>query len=298
MECRAHSIENASELVFYDMLSTGERPGSPPSMTLLMAVLTLLLQAEDPFPAARQAIRAMYSQPLAERVTLHLSSNKTHYIVGEPIHLKMTLRNTQREAVTGFFVAAPVSPKSEIRYRRRGSEFAVLPYPPYPRREAVYGEATVTRCPAIDVFNTLGPGERMTGESILAFDPVRRSFVLDQPGDYEFQVIYRDLHSEPNAVLESNTLQVVVEPPSSGEELELQAYTQDLALLTQYDPYWSYLQSETLQEAMAFLERFPASVYRQGVEDGLLNALNSRIVGGEATEEERELYDRLKPESP
>ena len=137
----------------------------------------------------------------------------------------------------------------------------------------------------------------MTEENILAFDPARQSFVFDQPGDYEFQLIYRDVPDEPKAVLESSILQVVVEPPSSSEEQELQAYTQDLALLTQFGS-WSAVTSATLKEAIAFIERFPASVYRQEVENGLLRALNSRIVGGKATVEERELYDRLKPESP
>jgi hypothetical protein len=226
---------------------------------------------------------AEYSRPLGEQVTLTLTSDQSSYYVREPIRLKLTLRNVQAKPVHGFFMIGPLSPKAELRYRKADSDFAAFPYP---GRKGGYVETPVV----------LKPEEELTGEVTLTFDHARQSFLLAEPGGYEFQVVYRDAPQMANAVITSNVLAVEVQPAPEEEREALASYSKDLALLAQFDPRWSYVSPEMTRQAAGFLERFPRSPYAHHIRSGLHGALRDRVVRNRAMKEERALYEKLQAE--
>jgi hypothetical protein len=247
-------------------------------MILLILFLSLASAGRD-----HPSIRAHYPRPQSEQVALSLASDRSSYYVREPIRLKLTLKNVQGKPVHGFFIANPLSPKAEIRYRRIGSSFGVFPYP---GRKGGY----------VDSPAMLRPEEELTGEETLTFDSTRQAFVLDEPGEYEFQVIYRDAPQEPNALLESAVLAVQVQPAPDSERGALAAYSKDLAILAQFNPRWTYVSPEVIHLAVEFLDRFPSSPYAHSVRSGLHGALRQRVTRNRATNQEQQLYEKLERE--
>jgi hypothetical protein len=225
-----------------------------------------------------------YTRPLSDQVTLALTAEQNTYYVRESIHLKLTLKNVQSKPVRGFFMISPLSPKAEMRYRRVGSSSFVTF--PYLGRKGGY----------VDSPGTLAPDKELAGEDTLAFDSVRQAFVLDEPGDYEFHVVYRDAPEEPNALLESNVLTVHVQPVPENEREASASYSKDLALLAQFDPRWSYASPELTKRAMEFLDRFPNSPFASHLRQGLEGALHYKVGRNRATKEERALYEKLQAE--
>src|SRR6266536_1138374 len=91
-------------------------------MSLL--VLTLVL-AQAPAPpsqtratAAEKAERAFFDQ-----VSVSLSLDHAVYHVGEPVRLKISMRNGGSTPVRGYLDVLPSSEMTEIYYRRRNGTF-------------------------------------------------------------------------------------------------------------------------------------------------------------------------------
>ncbi len=129
-------------------------------------------------------IRGLYPGPLRDQVTLSLTSDRSSYYLREPIRLTLTLKNVQDQPVRGVFLINPLSPKAVLRYGKAGSTSAAYPYP---GRKGGYGESIVD----------VPPQGEVAGETTLAFDAARGTFVLDEAGQYEFQVIYQDAPQQP-----------------------------------------------------------------------------------------------------
>jgi hypothetical protein len=225
------------------------------------------------------------AKPLREQVTFSLTSDRGTYYVAEPIRLALTLKNVASEPVPGYFAISPMSPKAELRYRHVGGSLIVFPYP---GRRGGY----------VDVPQTLKPDEEVSGAVTLAFDPSRQAPLLDQPGRYEFQVIYDDIPSDRGSRIESNVLVVDVGPDPDSEREALAAYSNDLVELAQYEARWSRVPPEVTKHAAEFAERFPISAYAEHVRKGLHRALRDRIAGNRATKEEKELYEKLEALRP
>lgn len=153
-------------------------------MTGAILLSALLLATPD--------ARAGYAKPLSDQATLFLTSDRDTYYVGEPIGLTLTMKNIRGGPLQGFFAINPLAPKTQLRYRKEGSSFTVFPYP---GRRSGY----------VDVPQTLGPEEEISGAATLAFDPGRQAPLLEHPGRYEFQVTYDDIPSDPNSRIESKS---------------------------------------------------------------------------------------------
>jgi hypothetical protein len=229
------------------------------------------------------AASGYYTTPLSDQLTLSLSSDQSTYYVRESIRLKLTLKNVHSKSVRGFFMISALGPKAEIHYRRVGSSFVTFPYL---GRNGGYVESPAA----------LGPDKELTGEDTIAFDSTREAFVLDQPGDYEFQVVYRDAPGEANALLESNVLTVHVQPVAENDREASASYSKDLGLLAQFNPGWSYASPEVTKQAMEFLDRFPNSPFAPHLRQGLEGALHYKVGRNRATKEERAIYNKLQAE--
>jgi len=144
----------------------------------------------------------------------------------------------------------------------------------------------------------LKPGTELVQHQTLAVDPVAGGFMLDQPGQYELKVVYRDVADDPNGLLTSDILTVRAEAPTGREEEALAAYTRgELAPLAQYHPSDSPEIPQAIRTSgREFLERYPDSAYAGHVRTGLYRMLLSLYNNNRATAEEREFFEEHRRE--
>jgi len=247
-------------------------------MTALLSAFCLAASTQAP-----ESLVVRYERPLGDQISLSLATDRSSYYVGEPVKLRLMLKNIQQKTVRGDFRLDPVLGMTEVYYRKGDSAFARLKYLYVP------GDY-------VGSVKVLKPEQEITGEVVLAFDPARQQFILGEAGSYEFQIIHRDAPDEPNAVVTSNAVRVEVAPPPGGEQEALASYSRELAMLAQFDPGRSYVAPEHIKAAAQFLERFPNSPYALRLREGLQSALYHRVGRNRATKEERELLQKLQAE--
>jgi hypothetical protein len=244
-------------------------------MNAVLMALSVVIQPQPPvFPT--------YEKPLADQVTLTITTDRATYDVREPLRLRLTVRNVRTKPVHGYFVIDPDGPLVDFYYRRGGSEFVKL------ERGRSYGDYMHSP-------RTLQAGEDVTADGVIGFDQGRQRFLFDQSGAYEIKVIYRDVNvsDNTNVRLESDVIVVQVAAPAGGARKAQALFSKELALLAEYAPGVSRVGSEQIRAAIDFLDRFPDSPYSSTLREGLREALRLRVLQHLATEEEREVYERL-----
>src|SRR5262245_26137897 len=87
------------------------------TLALAQAQATAAPRRETPEAAAR-AERAFFDQ-----VSLSLTLDRDSYYVGEPVRLRVTMRNIGSKVVRGYLDVVPFAETSEIYYRRKGEAF-------------------------------------------------------------------------------------------------------------------------------------------------------------------------------
>lgn len=239
-----------------------------------------------------------HERPLADSLELSVSTDRTAYYAKEPVRLTITIRNQGSDPVRGFFYLEPSKGLTEIYYRRAGSPFTRFAYPTPPGTIA----GTAIMHVIIDDFLTprmLKPAEAASYETVTALDAATHAFVLQEPGEYEIKVIYRDLPNDPNAVLSSSAVTVQVSAASDWEYQAATEFSEEIALLAQFDPHrYNPFAAETAGHAARFLERHPGSVYAEHLRQGLWLGLRDRVARQRATKEEQQLYHKLQAERP
>jgi hypothetical protein len=186
------------------------------------------------------------------------------------------------DPLVGRFLVEPLGPKSTLYYKRNGGEYVRFYRPP----QAGY----------VVVLRDVQPEGEVSGESDVTFDTGQQRFVLDEPGMYEFKVVYADVVANRNAVLESDVTAVQVTPPPPQERAAALAYSRDLAMMTQ-DGLLAYgALPESIAECRRFLARFPGSIYADRVRAALTRSLSYKIRRNKATAEEKEVYESLRAE--
>lgn len=220
-----------------------------------------------------------YEEPLANRLTLSISTDATSYYVGQPIQIQMVLRNEGDEPIRGNFSLELYCAYFRTYYRRIPEAFReLLRLDPNRIPEPGGTHAVLYPNTGVTAKTLKGRGER-TRQVTHAFDPTIWRAVLDQPGEYEFRVVYQDLEGDPNTVLTSDSVRIKVEAPSGREEDALAAYSKgELAALAQYDQSDSPdLSSQITANARRFLENYSDSVYAAHVRNGLFLMLRGRV---------------------
>jgi hypothetical protein len=225
-----------------------------------------------------------------DSVGLTVSTDRTTYHVGEPVRLTVLAINNGDTPVRGFFINRPYHDTVEIRYRR-----VDRPFSRFATALKHSEEIKVLRAPMI-----LNPGHEAKSEFVLSFDATARRFVLDEPGDYEFQVSYRAEPADPTTLLVSNVASVGVSTPPNKQGGAFRQYsTAEIGLLAQYDPLSSSDVDPTVVQSVAeLIDKYPSSPYAEAARKGLLGALRQKLLRNQATEAERAVYDRLQQMRP
>jgi hypothetical protein len=240
-----------------------------------------------------------HAEPLANRLTLTISTDATSYYVGQPIQVQMVLRNEGDEPIRGNFSLDLYCAYFRTYYRRIPEAFReLLRLDPH---QILQPDGTYAHLP-VDIgvtAKTLKGGGELTRQMTLAFDPTTGRPALDEPGEYEFRVVYQDIEGDPNTVLTSDSLRVKVEAPSGREEDALNAYSKgELAALAQYDPSAPELPRTVTARARRFLEDYSDSVYAGHVRNGLFLALQVRVNNNRASPDEIALFNTLFAQRP
>jgi hypothetical protein len=229
-----------------------------------------------------------------QEVTLRLSSNRTTYYVGEPLQLTLTVRNDGSDGAWGYLTLA--DEETEIEYRRSGKGFTRFGQSRSEAPSSRFLPLTAGRFPLV-----LKPGEEARSQIVLVEDPpFGGQLVLGQPGTYEFRVVCRPRpRSAERLMMESDVLQVRVEAPPVGQEEVLADYVR-----SNLPPFvWAAegllpRDPTALKRAAEFIDRHPSGPYSQHVREALLKALRFRVRREKPTEEERQLFDRLRADAP
>jgi hypothetical protein len=221
-----------------------------------------------------------------DSVVLTLSTDRSTYYVGEPVHLTVVALNEGDAAVRGFFLSRPYHDTTEIHYRHINRPFSRF------RTSLNHSEEiNVKRAPL-----RLEPGHEAKSEFVVSFDPTTHRFVLDEPGDYEFQVSYRAEPEDPSALLVSNVATVSVSAVPDKEQEAFQHYSRGgMGLLAQFDPLSSAdIDSRVMRSAGEMIDKYPSSSYADAARRGLFRALRQKLARNQATNGERALYEKLR----
>lgn len=222
-----------------------------------------------------------HDAPLASRVTLRISTDRSSYYVGEPLLLRSVLRNVGDTPLRGYFNLRPSSGFAEVQFRRVGSTYERFTYEKNNMTEE-----------AIPVDKILAPGKELTNETPLVVNPSTQRFVLGRAGDYEFRVLYRDVEGERNSELTSNVVLVRVADPPAPEALK--GYTPEIGLLIQWDPGdLQTLPAGVGDRAQQLLDTNPSTQYADHIRRVLFRSLELRVNRNQATKEEVERYKKL-----
>jgi hypothetical protein len=260
---------------------------------MMIALLPIALLA-----ACGSTERIKHAQPLAERVALILTADRSTYYVGEPIQLTSTFRNESGAPVRANFAVGPACGFSEMRYRKKTGAFKPVRVA-VPSDVASHPSGMRLHAYNFDVVSpsVLAMNESRSTETRLALDGARLLF--DEPGEYEFQLAYRDVPDDPNAALVSNTLAIHVAAPTAQDASAFDDYSRDgLANFAEFDPLRMATDATAIKKAQAFLDKHPSSVYAEPVREGLRRALRERVVRDRASKSERELHEKLEQERP
>jgi hypothetical protein len=248
---------------------------------MMSLLLALALAQHVVRPTQEQAIsmeRAFFDQ-----VELSLSVDATSHYIGEPVRLRVTMRNNGTTPVLGYLTVAPYSGTTELSYRRPGGAF---------RRFVTHaiGEEEMNM---LILPTVLEPEAEHTSEVLLAFDPELATPVLNEPGVYEFMAVYRGIATIRGKPIRSNVIAVTsVAPPSVHEDALKHYAASSLPQVAQFDPLTTILDQSAVSAAGEFVDRYPESPYTAGVRQGLLRYLTDRVSQQRATVEEKRLYDQ------
>lgn len=228
------------------------------------------------------------------KLSASLASKVESYHVGEPVHLTITVRNEGDEAVKGFFPYGSGGSQPEIHFGPRGGQ------------QRLFALHSKTDDLKMEAYNraqkrvTLPPGGEVTGSIYLLVDGQTGRLALESPGEYEVQVVLHPLSEDREWRVVSARLGISAQGVPAGEGEAFAEYeSQKMAALM-----WSMASlaeggdARELGRAEAFLSRHPHSIYAGHVRKVLDHVLESLVMRGVATPEQRALRERLaRPES-
>jgi hypothetical protein len=243
-------------------------------MTVTAALILLTAQVVLPEPNR--------DEPLAGKVSLTLTSAQTTYYVGETVRLQLEIHNFSDGPVIGWFNVDPAGGKATVYFRRGTTQLKPLAHLDAGR----YGAQPGTH---------LDPDAKLTHRFVAAFDPETRLPLVNEPGEYDFQVEYKDFDS-PNGVLLSNILPISVLDVSADQREALAAYRQGLAFFAEFRPTMHNATPTQIQAAADFLERFRGSLYWRDVLNGLWAAVGERVQAKVASDFEKALLQKIREE--
>jgi hypothetical protein len=221
-----------------------------------------------------------------------LTAEKSTYFVYEPVIFDMTFINKGQQPIQADFYFLDFRNKQlTLFYRKNGSGFKR--YYSELIRKARNANIVTLR------WDTLEPSDQVSMKEMVLFDidPSMRKegkFVLDEPGEYEFQASSLYLFEGTWREIKSNILRITV---VDSQEQEQEALTwwkdKDLAIVVQGDDS----SAERIKKLRVFLQQFPQSLYATAVRtssERLKSHLAQKAKEKKLTEDEKELYELLR----
>lgn len=230
----------------------------------------------------------------APTLDLTLGTDRTVYLVGEPVQLTLKVRNSGQAAVFGRLRLRPYLPP--------GQERSTLSY-------CLAGQCTefLGSIPGIEVrdidfgLDTLAPGKEIQSAIVVARDPRSSRLILATPGDYEFRVTMWGIHEHQDALRRGRGVELVASafvtavPAPATESAAFTEYERGgLGKLAQYDRSYVVLASAEIRAAGEFLERYPSSLYSETLRRPLVEALRPLVHSKRASPYEVQLLDSLR----
>lgn len=222
-----------------------------------------------------------------------LTAEKSTYFVYEPVIFNMTFMNKGQQPIQADFYFRDFRNKTiKLFYGKNGSGFKRY----YSELIRQATNANIVRLR----WDTLEPGAQVSMKEMALFDidPSMREggkFVLDEPGDYEFQASSLYLFEGTWREIKSNILRItVVGPPEQEQEAVTWWKDKDLAMIVQGDR----LSAERIKNLRVFLQEFPQSLYAAAVRassERLKSHLAQMAKEKKLTEDEKALYELLRP---
>jgi hypothetical protein len=223
-----------------------------------------------------------------------ISADRHEYVQHGLVRLTTTMKNTNNRTVDDAFALDPRHfPQFAFWYRRVGVPFVKYDFRDVEDVMAMTGPGPFVSDPSVgEPFGPLGPGQAHSPVFSLCFDSLAKRFVLDSPGEYEFQVRYEHRGTDRRLTLfESNVVRVKVTAPDTEEQEAFAAYTSDLARLAQgVFPGADRL----IEPAVEFYERYPDSTFAEPVAEGLMPMLGDMVRENRAPTRYHELYEALR----
>jgi hypothetical protein len=227
--------------------------------TLLLLVCTMGLQ-NTPHVSAQNDNPSRFE----------LFAEKTAYHVAEPVELTVRLYNNQDEPIKGQFDLSLSLKQVSVYHRKVGGQF--IRYFPYWLKSANSWDTSINQ----SKIPAQGSKESRTR---LFYNSSIKQFVLSEPGEYEFQAIFRLPKVLSPKLYESNIVRITVVEPSEKERSALAALRDpELAALVEGDLRTVFVGNEKVEsgaeKAAAFLENYSSSFYAPLVQERLMFVLN------------------------
>lgn len=217
--------------------------------------------------------------PLAEAMSLELTTDRREYVVGEAVGLGVVLRNVGSRRMEGKFgIIGPAGALVRIDYGRNGSMVDTI------------DRATIDPNGLAGLTAHLEPGGSVEGTRFRAVDGGRNRLLLSEPGRYTFRATFCEPNQDLNSIVVSNEVTVEVRPVPDGQEAAWRAYGPDIAGLGEQFADSRRAGDDVRKRALEFVERYPDSVWGSQVRRRLLGfAPDAR-----ASDAEKERFERLR----
>jgi hypothetical protein len=207
------------------------------------------------------------SQEQKQPLELSIATDKTKVLVGEPVQLKLKLKNNSDKDLTGVFYLTFLS----------GTLHVLIT--PVGQPEFLYWPASLQMAETAEIplrLVTLKAGEEVEGKEFISYDVKKKDFALPAAGKYQLRAEQFFDPDDLSKKVESQGIAVEVVDPQSQEDKDALQFIVDKQLKADLTPEASLVPplegrtvNDEVQLLQEFLKKFPTSTYVPYVLAGL-----------------------------
>jgi hypothetical protein len=215
----------------------------------------------------REELPACLSQEQKQPLELSIATDKTKVLVGEPVQLKLKLKNNSDKDLTGVFYLTFLS----------GTLHVLIT--PVGQPEFLYWPASLQMAETAEIplrLVTLKAGEEVEGKEFISYDVKKKDFALPAAGKYQLRAEQFFDPDDLSKKVESQGIAVEVVDPQSQEDKDALQFIVDKQLKADLTPEASLVPplegrtvNDEVQLLQEFLKKFPTSTYVPYVLAGL-----------------------------
>jgi hypothetical protein len=215
----------------------------------------------------REELPACLSQEQKQPLELSIATDKTKVLVGEPVQLKLKLKNNSDKDLTGVFYLTFAS----------GTLHVLIT--PVGQPEFLYWPASLQMAETAEIplrLVTLKAGEEVEGKEFISYDVKKKDFALPAAGKYQLRAEQFFDPDDLSKKVESQGIAVEVVDPQSQEDKDALQFIVDKQLKADLTPEASLVPplegrtvNDEVQLLQEFLKKFPTSTYVPYVLAGL-----------------------------